>query len=373
MELNLLESEERYRSLVEVSPDGILVHDGTVILFANPSALRLLGYSPPQDIVGRPVMSIIHPDARPVVASRIDLISKGTPRPPLLELKFLRSDGSAVDVENSPAAIVFEGRNAIQVIVRDITERKAAERVLAQAREAAEKWAEERIISYQLRLRRMTSELALAEEETKRRIAKDLHDQIGQALAFCQIRLGAIRHTISDSMAGQLDEVRRSLGEIIKSTRSLTFELSSPVLYELGLQAAIERLLETLQRDHALSTTFNDDGQSKEFSDDIRVTLYMAARELLTNVVKHARATNVSVSIAREEDRVRIVVEDNGAGFDASQIATLASDTGGFGLFSTRERLEYLGGSMVVNSTPGTGTVVTIVAPVKTTPGAGKR
>jgi PAS domain S-box-containing protein len=244
---------------------------------------------------------------------------------------------------------------AVVLALRDVTEQTLARKKVPQ---------------YQARLRRMASELILSEEETKRRIAKNLHDEVGQALAFCQIKLGALKEKARGALAGSLDEIRNSLGDVIKTTRSLTFEISSPVLYELGLGAAVERLLEKLQHEHGFTASFADDGKSGAIGDDARVTLYMAVRELLANVVKHASAKNVSVSIAREAERIRITVEDDGAGFDSLSTGPSASETGGFGLFSTRERLEYLGGSLEIESAPGRGTRATVIAPVKS---GGKR
>jgi PAS domain S-box-containing protein len=218
----------------------------------------------------------------------------------------------------------------------------------------------DRLIVYQRRLRRMASELILAEEESRRRIAKDLHDQIGQTLVSCLIRLGDLKANCSDAVAGSIEECRRSLSEVVSATRALTFELASPVLYEIGLEAAIERLLEQHQRDSGFSVSFKVDGDIARLPDDVRVTLYGAVRELLANVAKHARAKNVSVHVIHEPGQVRIVAADDGVGFDPWTISTHGSDSSGVGLFSARERLEYMGGSLEVKSAPAMGTTVAL-------------
>ena len=212
-------------------------------------------------------------------------------------------------------------------------------------------------------LRSLASELSLAEERERRRLAIDLHDRIGQALAICKIKLGSLRETVSSTdVAVSIDEIRELLDQIIQDTRSLTFELSSPILYELGLEAAVESLAEQVQKQHGILSTFEDDGQHKPLDDDVRVVLFQAVRELLVNVAKHAQANSVKVSIQRYDSDIRIGVEDDGVGFDTSEIGY---STNGFGLFSIRERLDYLGGHLEVRSEPGRGTLVTLVAPLK--------
>jgi len=237
------------------------------------------------------------------------------------------------------------------IIARDITERKRAE---------------DQLLAYQGRLQSLASELSLAEERERRRIARDLHDRIGQTLAICKIKLGALRASASSTgLAGPLDEIHELIDEIIQETRSLTFEVSSPILYELGLEAAVEWLVEQIQEQYGLLSHFEDDRQPKPLDDDVRVLLFQAVRELLTNVAKHAQAHNVKVSLRRENSNIKITVEDDGNGFDTSDVVSHWSRAEGFGLFSIRERLGHLGGCLEVESEPGHGTWATLAAPLK--------
>ena len=146
-----------------------------------------------------------------------------------------------------------------------------------------------------------------------------------------------------------------------RQTRSLTLELSPPILYEIGLEAAIEWLAERTQRDHGLLATVCDDGQSKPLPEEFRAELFNAVRELLFNVVKHARAKSVGIRLSRCGDMYEIVIEDDGIGFEANmQVAT----SSGFGLFSIRDRISHLGGRFQVDSAPGRGCRVTLQVPL---------
>ena len=234
----------------------------------------------------------------------------------------------------------------------DITERKKAE---------------EKLLEDKKQLRSLTSELSLTEERERRRIAEGLHGSIIQPLVFLDIKLEALKKSAKQrGLIDSLDEMRTTVGELIEMTRGFTFDLSSSVVYELGLEAAIEEWLTTnIREKYAIATVFEDDGQSKPLDDDMRAFLFKAVRELLVNVVKHAGAGSVKVSVARDEDKIKICVEDDGAGFEYLKKKAGLSNSSGYGLFSIRERLRYLGGSFDIESKLGHGTRVALTAPLK--------
>lgn len=227
------------------------------------------------------------------------------------------------------------------------------------------KKAQEKLIVYQRELRSLASELSLAEERLRRRIATDIHDHVGQKLAISKIKLESLAESVSSAeVAGSLDEIRGLIAEIIKSTRSLTFELSPPVLYELGLEAAVEWLVRQAREQHGLTTEFRNDRRPKPVDNDVRVLLFQAVRELLVNVAKHAHANKVKVSTRRVGDEIRVSVADDGVGFDTSRASSQGYASGGFGLFSIRERMGHIGGYLKIESTPGRGTRISLVAPI---------
>jgi signal transduction histidine kinase len=215
-------------------------------------------------------------------------------------------------------------------ILRDITERKRAE---------------EELRAYQEQLRSLASELALAEERERRRIAGELHDHIGQSLALSKMRLGLAREsTSSAALEKTLDEISTLIDQCLRDTRSLTFDLSPPVLYELGFGRAVEWLAERFKNSYGITITLEDDGQPKAMGDDLRFLLFRAVRELLVNVVKHAHANTTKVTTRRENGRIRITVEDDGVGFEASSATSKGGAARGYGLFSIQERMNHLGG-----------------------------
>jgi len=271
----------------------------------------------------------------------------------------------------------------------DVTERKKAEEELQKARNELEirveqrtadlervnkelrneiierKRAEEKLLIYQKQLRSLASELSLSEERLRRRIATNVHDHVGQNLAISKIKIESLRESVSSSeLAKGLEEIRDLIAQTIESTRSLTFELSPPVLYELGFEAAMEWLVRRTRQQYGLSTEFKGNGQTKLLDDNVRILLFQAVRELLVNVAKHAQAHNVTVSTRRVGNEIQVSVEDDGVGFDISQTHSHDYKTTGFGLFSIRERLGHIGGHLEIESELGLGTRVTLVAPI---------
>ena len=161
-----------------------------------------------------------------------------------------------------------------------------------------------------------------------------------------------------------IQEILRLLTQTINSTRSLTFEISPPVLYELGLGAALEWLGERLGESHGIPVAVTADEAINALPDDTRVVLFQAVRELLVNAIKHADARWVTVTAGLREGEAAVVVSDDGRGFDVGRVREAGVDGMTFGLFSIRERLTYLGGCMLVESRPGEGTSVTLTTPM---------
>jgi PAS domain S-box-containing protein len=266
-----------------------------------------------------------------------------------LETLSYRKDGTPFNLEWQIMPLRDERGKVTHFVSlqRDITERKRAE---------------EKLTTYQKQLRSLASELSLAGEKERRRLATDLHDHIGQTLAITKLKLGALRDLLPSNCHSELLlEILSLVEKTIKYTKSLTFELSPPILYELGFEATIEWLGEQVQKQHAILFEFEDDGIPKALDKDVSILMFQAVRELFMNVVKHAQARKVKVSLRRINEKMEITVEDDGVGFDPSKIGRTS-----FGFFSIRERLEHFGGTFVIDTESGEGTRVTLTAPVKT-------
>jgi signal transduction histidine kinase len=162
------------------------------------------------------------------------------------------------------------------------------------------KRTEEKLRIYQEQLRSLASKLLLTEERERRRLASDIHDSISQNLAISKIELDELRRSFSSSSLEQhLKKISGLINKTIQQIRSMTFELSPPVLYDIGIEAAIEYLVKRMQKQFGIHIHFTDDKQSKKLNEDLRVLVFRAVQELLFNVVKHARTQKVRVSIAR--------------------------------------------------------------------------
>jgi signal transduction histidine kinase len=161
-----------------------------------------------------------------------------------------------------------------------------------------------------------------------------------------------------------LREARDLVAQSILDMRTLLFDLSPAALYELGLEPAVECLLDRIQAAHRLATRFRTDNRPKPMTSDVRFVLFRGVREVLQNVVKHAQARSVGVSVGRDGETVLVEVQDDGVGFDAEKTLSIHDAGRGFGLFDVRERIDYLGGSLTIQSKPGKGTTATLRAPL---------
>jgi PAS domain S-box-containing protein len=287
------------------------------------------------------------------------------------EVQIERFDGSRAFVLNS-AAPVFDALGNIvgcTVAILDITDRKQAEDALKKLNETLEQQVAERTAVATRRaaqLQRLAAELTQTEHRERRRLGNILHDHLQQLLYAARLNLGTLRRgDLQDPARTEtIDRIDALLGECIAESRALTVQLCPPVLYESGLVMAVEWLGRYMEQTCGLNVDVDADPQAEPQSEEIRILLYEAARELLFNVVKHAETGRARLSLTVPGDgQVCLQVSDEGAGF-APADSSAQNTISGFGLFSIRERLELLGGSLHIDSTPGSGTCATITAPV---------
>ncbi len=218
------------------------------------------------------------------------------------------------------------------------------------------------------RLQAMALELTQAQEAERRRLAQLLHDNLQQLLTGAKFSLQASRRGADDvpELGASLDRIEGLMEEAIRVSRSLTLDLAPPALYESGLAAGLESLARQSRETHGLDVRLEISRDAEPSSEAIRVFLYQAVRELLFNAAKHARASQARVCLFPCGEELALTVEDDGVGFDPAQVADGSGDSGGFGLFSIRERIVPLGGSLEISSEPGCGSRFTLRAPLGT-------
>jgi len=229
----------------------------------------------------------------------------------------------------------------------------------ADARLALQHDAEQEVRLHRERLRSLMADLLVAEEHERRRLAVDLHDGLSQTIALTQIKLSALRASMDGRLDKALDEIEELIDQTDRAARSISFELSPPLLHDLGLEPAVQWLVENIQARYGIEIVLEDDGQPKPADEKTRVILFRSIRELLINAAKHAGARRVHVRLEREEDRLNAAVEDDGIGMEPDVAAVKGS-----GLFSISERLSHVGGSMRIESAPGRGTKIRLCAPL---------
>ncbi|MBN2583248.1 MAG: PAS domain-containing protein [Planctomycetes bacterium] len=230
--------------------------------------------------------------------------------------------------------------------------------------------AEMRLSQYQQRLRMLASELSLVEKRERRELAAALHDGIGQRLFAIKAKAALMRDLgLQDRQADLLRQMLEQIDLTIQEARTLTIELCPPLLYEVGLAAALKWLAEQFGRRTGIRTEFRGEEVKDRLSDDLRAAVFHSVRELLNNVERHAGASRVVVSMAAHDGELHVDVQDDGRGFEKSPPSGPSESPSGFGLFSIRERLIAVGGRVQIDSAAGSGTHVALVMPGHGQPG----
>ncbi|HEX8282417.1 MAG TPA: PAS domain S-box protein [Pyrinomonadaceae bacterium] len=375
----LRRSESNYRLLMEQASDGIHTYDtrGNIIE-ANSKLCEMLGYTH-GELLRLNVADLIPDEDLADAPIRFDRLAAG--ETVLTERRLRRKDGALLPVEISGRMV---SGGVLQAIVRDVSERKRAEEALREAygeleRRVEERTAElghaieslmagnaERLRAEEAR-RELLGRLVVAQEEERRRISRELHDQMGQQLAALMIGLKTLN---SDSYGRQsalatLRQLQGLTDQLSREVHTLAWGLRPPALDDLGLCTALFNHLEEWAERSRVAVDFHSSGfEGGRLPFSYETALYRIVQEALTNVLKHSGADRVSVIIERRADHVLAVVEDNGRGFDAEALAESPARGHRLGLLGMRERAELLGGTLNVESTPGVGTSVFVRIPV---------
>ncbi len=222
---------------------------------------------------------------------------------------------------------------------------------------------EEHRLLYQARLRALVAEMSLVEEKERHRLATELHEQVGQILAMTQVKLGLLTAQtdppVENSVLRDLLEVKERVTECIRFIRTLTGELSPPVLYELGFAPALEWLARELGGQYGIRVEVQQRHMTWPPCDDSQILLFIVIRDLLTCVARQARAQRVKIALRQEKDLMHLLVEHDGMA-----IRDIGDDPPGFALFSVRERLDRLGGTLEVRSASGLGAAFILKVPL---------
>ena len=390
-EERLRRSEEWLRAILEVSRDGILVEEDEVIVYVNTSYCLLFGYEKPQELLGHNISIVLSEEDQKRLLEYGKSRGRGEIAPSLYEFKGQHKDGSLLDLEAAVSSSTMAGRTYIITAIRDIAERKRAEEALRQMLDGLEKRVEERTAELAKTNRELELEIAerkrieqtlresewrlkialqnnvTAQEDERRRIARELHDEMGQHLTALTLGLRELGDSVqlSDLSEAKLRQVQELTNQVSREMHVLAMDLRPTTLDDLGLQTALSNYLEQWMERTTISIELHSIGfDERRLHPNIETALYRIVQEAMTNVIKHAQADHVSVILESRLDHVLTIVEDNGQGFDVEAMMNEPVTQGGLGLIGMQERVTLLGGTFNLESSPGIGTSIFVRIPI---------
>ena len=368
----LRESERQFRIMGETVPFGVWLADPDGgVRYCSQSFLDLVDMTQEEQQQFGWTKRLVPEDVEPMMKKWLNCCRTGTPWDH--EHRIIDRDGEIHTILSRGLPVRdAEGKITCWVGVNlDITERKKGEEELRRAKDQLEERVRERTAELATRarqLRALAGELTLSEQRERRRMAKVLHDHLQQLLVAAKYRIAILGRT-GDALLEQASrEVEDLLDESIVASRSLTTELSPPILHEAGLNAGLEWLARRMAEKQGLFVDLSLEPVAPALAEDVKVLLFEAVRELLFNALKHSRTRSAAVSSRLVDGQLQMLVSDEGVGFDPKAMLPAGEDGGGFGLFSIRERLELIGGRLEIDSAPGMGSRFLLTAPLAQAP-----
>jgi len=349
----LRESEARYRLLVEHAKAGFVEYDYKTnrITNVNDEFVYMTGYSE-QELLGKAPVELLIEESQKIFLKRLSQMITGEPISQDIVYQCIKKNGDIWwALLNSNITYQNNRPEKASVVVTDISKLKHTENQL---------------LEYQKNLKRLSIRLSMVEEDQRRSMASHLHETIGQELFVMQLQLNTFEKSIDNPLfLPPLKQIREQLLKIIKETKNLTFDLSPPVLYDFGFQEALKALSEAIELKHGIHVQTSFEGEMDRFDDEIKVIVYRNIKELIHNCVKHADAENITMRLIHSQSGLNVELCDDGVGFDVVKYNNETPSQDGFGLFDIREKLNHLGGSLIIDSTPGQGTSICMQVPSK--------
>jgi PAS domain S-box-containing protein len=343
----LQSSETRFRTLMEKAPVAISISRVGRTLYANQRYLEMYGFQKIDEVVGHSVGEQWAPECRPMVEERARQRARGLPVPSQYEALGQRRDGSEFPVEIVVAPVVLPDGGASIGFLMDITERKRTQ--------------EERQRSLE-QLRALTARLQSIREEERKRLAREIHDQLGQALTAIKLDLSSLVSELPAAApppSKRASSIIKLVDETIQSVRRISTELRPGMLDDLGLVATVEWAGEDFEARTGTKCRLNLPSEDLDVDPEHATAVFRILQETLTNVARHARASEVDVRLARENGVLTLEVHDNGQGIPDDKLSSGKS----LGILGMRERALLLGGETTICGSSGKGTTVRVQIP----------
>jgi PAS domain S-box-containing protein len=344
----LHESEAKYKILTENSLTGIFIHQNGKFIFVNDKFAEMHGYTP-EELLHTSHLLLAHPDERKIMREYAVKRLQGKPVPQQYEVRRITKQGKTLYCEMMATLIQYQGKPAIMGNVIDITERKLAEDAI--------KGSEEQ-------LRNLTTYLQKIGEVERTNIAREIHDELGLGLTVLKMDLSWLRKRLPEneiSLHEKADNMTQLINKTIHTVKKISTDLRPGLLDDLGLAAAIEWQAEEFQKRTGIRCKVTIDPLDITFDRDRNTAIYRIFQEALTNVARHAQATEVTVSLRQRDGQLELNVRDNGRGITEKELVNPKS----FGLIGIRERVKIFGGVNSIKGMPGRGTMVTVKIPVR--------
>ena len=350
--VELKDARDRLEGIIQSAMDAIITTDAdqNIVLF-NAAAERIFCCTG-ADAVGSPLDRFIPERFRPAHRSHVEAFGvtgttsrlMGGPRP---ELVGLRETGEEFPIDASISQVTVEGRKLYTVILRDVTEQRAAEQALKRSFEE---------------LREMSASLHEVREAERTRVARELHDELAQWLTALKMDVSWLAARLPEGhpqLVARTEKMREVVDATVGAVRRIASDLRPVMLDDLGLVPAVEHLLNEFSGRTGVPVALDAHLRDADFGDPLATAVYRMVQEALTNVARHARASQVRVTLATEGGALLVAVRDNGVGLEAQ-----APGRKSYGLMGIRERAQTLGGSARIHTPPEGGTLVEISIPL---------
>ena len=328
----LRNSEKRYKTLVETSLQSISIFQGNKIVYINPFAVEMTGYTEEEfyAMTIEDFYSLIHPNDLEQVLDKFDMKRKDTRK---LECKLRMKSGEYRWFRSLLKHFIYNGHSALLVTTIDITEqKKARSQIIASA--------------------------MLAEDQERKRLATELHDGLGQMLTAISLHLGAFKNieTLDEKTHTNYYTAMKMIKQAMDENRSISHNLMPKAIADYGYVSAVEHLIDDLQSFSSLALEFYTNLTEERLPEHLERNLYRITQEAVNNIVRHSHAASGVVQLMKYPDLLILTIEDDGQGFDTQAI----SKTGHLGLQSIKTRSEAIGGVLAIDSQPGNGTCITL-------------
>jgi PAS domain S-box-containing protein len=342
---------QRMRAVFELAPVAIWITDSDRIVFANRACAALFGTRESEALIGRTIYELLAPESCDAVRQTMAKALQGQAVAPNIHERIACVDGSLRDVVIAIASLPDHGHTVVQMVITDITERARENRELERSRGD---------------LRRLSASMVQAREDERRRIARELHDELGQRLTALKMELSSLgAESTQATRDGRIGAMLEMVDDTVATVRRIATELRPLMLDDLGLNAAIEWLADSWSRRMGVAVQLHLRAGEPALDDAVNIALYRMVQEALTNIARHAHATKVCIEIEQSAGELHLTVMDNGVGFDEASIHR----EGAFGLAGMRERALMLGGQLLIGSSPSGGGRVGVRLPLRKSTG----